>query len=129
MERRPVAGWDFAVGIGVVAISVAVAWQTSEIPVSPAYARVGAKVIPYLVAAGLILLGASLCVSALRGGWSHDMEDEPSEIDWRALGWLGLGLLLNVALIAWLEKPATSMTQDIAAFIPEEPIGSRCSTG
>lgn len=102
MERRPVAGWDLAVGVGVVAIACVMAWQTSEIPVAQAYARVGPKVIPYLVAFGLLVLGFLLCLSAWRGGWAHEAEDEPGEIDWRALRWLGLGLLLNVALIAWL---------------------------
>lgn len=102
MERRPVAGWDLAVGIGVVVMAVVMAWQTSEISVAQAYARVGPKVIPYMVAFGLLVLGVLLCIDAWRGGWAHEMEDEAGEVDWRALGWIGLGLLVNVALIAWL---------------------------
>ena len=102
MERRPVAGWELAVGIGVVVMATVMAWQTSEIAVAQAYARVGPKVIPYLVAFGLLGLGILLCIDACRGGWTHEMEDEPGEVDWRAFGWLGLGLLLNVALISWL---------------------------
>lgn len=102
MERRPVAGWELLVGIGVVILAGVMAWQTSEIPVAQAYARVGPKVIPYMVAFGLLALGGLLCIAACRGGWAHEAEEEPGEVDWRALGWLGLGLLVNVSLIAWL---------------------------
>jgi putative tricarboxylic transport membrane protein len=102
VERRSIAGWELAVGVGVVVIAAAMAWQTSEIPVAQAYARVGPRVIPYAVAFGLFVLGVLLCLDAWRGGWVHEAEDEPGAIDWRAFGWLGLGLLLNVALIAWL---------------------------
>jgi len=99
VDRRGVSGVDLAVGLAVTAIGLLVFFQTRAIPVSPIYAQVGPTVMPYAVAAGLLALGIALSVDALRGGWSHESEEEALPIDWRALFWLGLGLLLNVVLI------------------------------
>jgi putative tricarboxylic transport membrane protein len=42
-------------------------------------------------------------VQALRGQWgATDADEDEAQPDWRALGWLGLGLVLNVALIDYL---------------------------
>lgn len=88
------------VGIGVVAFSLVGFYQTAQIPVSPLYSKVGPTVFPYMTATGLLLLGLALIVQALRGTWGDtdaDKDDQPA--DHRSLGWLALGLILNVALI------------------------------
>jgi putative tricarboxylic transport membrane protein len=88
------------VGVGVVLFGGIVFHQTAQIPVSPLYAKVGPTVFPYIAAAGLLLLGLMLIVQALRGTWGDtdaDKDDQPA--DHRSLGWLALGLVLNVALI------------------------------
>ena len=101
---KPEARPDFAVGLGVLALGLLTAWQAAVIPDTPVYAAVGAKLVPWLVAALLTALGVGLCGSALRGGWSHtleDMQDAPPT-NWRALGLLAAGLVVQVALIDWL---------------------------
>jgi putative tricarboxylic transport membrane protein len=92
---------DLGAALFVVALGGVAAWQATVIPTSPIYAQVGPKAVPYLVAAGLLLLGVALTIVALRGGWSRDIEElqgaPPANL--RALGLLLAGLLANLALI------------------------------
>jgi putative tricarboxylic transport membrane protein len=91
------------VGAGVIAFAGLVLFQTSRIPVSPLYSKVGPTVFPYMVAAGLLLLGLVLVLQSVRGQWGEtDAESDTGPPDWQALGWLGAGLVLNVALIDFL---------------------------
>jgi putative tricarboxylic transport membrane protein len=99
MPRRHAA--DLGAALFVVALGLLAVWQAASIPVSPIYAQVGPTVIPYLVAAGLLLLGLGLTVAALRGGWSHgiaELQDAPPA-NYRSLGLMLAGLLANIALI------------------------------
>ncbi len=95
-RRADIAAALFVLGLGLVT-----AWQAAVIPVSPLYAQVGPKAIPFLVAAGLVALGIALIVVALRGGWSHDIEElqGAAPVNWRAIGLLLASLLANIALI------------------------------
>ena len=86
------------IAAGVLVLAGVVFWQTTEIPVSPIYAKVGPTVVPYITAACLFVLGALLLISALRGGWQPDDEKEVTP-DRAALLWVGAGLILNVLLI------------------------------
>ena len=92
---------DIGAGLFVLLLGLLTAWQASVIPTSPIYAQVGPKAVPFLVAGALVLLGLGLFVSALRGGWSADIEElqDAAPVNWRALGLLLAGLLANVALI------------------------------
>ena len=100
MTRRG-AGSDLAVGGFVLLLGALALWQTSVIPASPIYAQVGPKAVPYVVGAGLLALGAGLVANALRGGWSHTLEEvqEAPPTNWRALGLLLAGLAANLVLI------------------------------
>jgi len=92
---------DLGAALFVVALGVVAAWQATVIPTSPIYAQVGPKAVPYLIAAGLLLLGVALTIVALRGGWSRDIEElqDAPPANLRALGLLLAGLLANLALI------------------------------
>ncbi len=92
---------DLKVGGFVLALGGLALWQAAEIPASPLYGQVGPKAVPYGVAAVLALLGAGLVVQALRGGWSHTLEEvrEAPPTNWRALALLVAGLLANIVLI------------------------------
>lgn len=96
-KRGGIAWQDTAVGLGVLALAAMVAWQTTVIPENAIYAKVGPKVFPWLSAVMLAVMGAALTVEGLRGGWEHE---EAGETDWRSLGWLALGLFINVVLIS-----------------------------
>jgi len=94
-------GPDLLVGLFVLGLGALALWQAMVIPVSPIYAQVGPKAVPQVVAAGLLLLGAGLVYTALRGGWSWGLEEvqEAPPTNWRALTLVLAGLLANLALI------------------------------
>ncbi|WP_159348534.1 tripartite tricarboxylate transporter TctB family protein [Roseomonas harenae] len=95
---------DLGVGLFVLLLGLLALYAAWAIPDSPLYAQVGAKAVPYLVGAIMVVLGIGLSASALRGGWSQDIEEamEAPPTNWRALGLLGAGLLVQIALIDWL---------------------------
>jgi len=101
MERPLHRGADLAAALFVLLLGLLTAWQAAVIPASPIYAQVGPKAIPYMVAAGLVVLGLLLTVTALRGGWSHGIEElhGAPPANWRAIGLLLASLLANIALI------------------------------
>ena len=87
------------VAFGVIALGLAAAWQSTLIP-QVLYTTVGPSVFAWFVAGFLLVLGVMLLVAAFRGGWAADQEGTLSE--WGSLGWVTLGLLLNVVLIEWI---------------------------
>lgn len=95
------AGPDLAVGLFVLALGLLCLWQASAIPVTPLYAQVGPKFMPYLVGGLVSAVGLGLVAQGLRGGWSHSLEDvqNPVPVNLRALGLLGAGLVVNLVLI------------------------------
>jgi len=92
---------DLLAGLFVLLMGLVSLWQASVIPVSPLYAQVGPKAVPYVVASGMMALGAFLVLAALRGGWSATIAEvvEAGPPNMKALGLLGAGLLLNLILI------------------------------
>jgi putative tricarboxylic transport membrane protein len=89
------------IAFGVIGLAVMVLWQAWSIPVSPLYAKVGPTVVPVIAGFGLLLFGAALLVSALRGGWQPD-EEKQLRIDHAGLAWVFVGLALNVLTIGTL---------------------------
>jgi putative tricarboxylic transport membrane protein len=88
---------ELFVGLGVAAIGVFIAVETSQITVAPLYAKVGPGVIPYLVAGGLILLGLLFAGNAVR---RQVPAAQPTEAgDWRPLVVISVGLILQMLLI------------------------------
>jgi putative tricarboxylic transport membrane protein len=91
---------DVGVGLFVLGLAGMVVAQTLAIPVSPIYARVGPTLFPWITGGGLAVLGAGLAIVGLRGGWSHTLEDLPTDpFNPRSFGLLLAGLVANVALI------------------------------
>lgn len=85
--------------LGVVALGCLAFYETAQIPVSPMYAKVGPTVMAYTASALLLGLGLALLLEAWRGNWISPPEEADVPLDYRAIGWLLLGLVLNIGLI------------------------------
>ncbi|MGY4801860.1 tripartite tricarboxylate transporter TctB family protein [Teichococcus aerofrigidensis] len=94
-------GADLAASLFVTLLGLLCIWQAWVIPVTPLYAQVGPKFMPYLIGGLVTLVGLGLVGTALRGGWSASLEEvrEAPPVNWRALGLVGAGLVANLALI------------------------------
>lgn len=84
------------IGLGIVVLGVAAAWQTTLIP-QVLYATVGPSFFPTIVTVFMLMCGAGLVVAAMRGGWAHDQDGTITE--WGSLFYVMIGLILNAALI------------------------------
>jgi putative tricarboxylic transport membrane protein len=113
-SREPIriAWGELLIALAVLAAAGIVAWQVTQIRVSPIYARVGPTLAPTLAWIGLGALGLGLLYRALRGGWQPDEEKE-SVPDFQALAWVGIGLIANVALI----RPAGFILSSVVLFV------------
>jgi putative tricarboxylic transport membrane protein len=99
--RREGVTWawpEAAIGFGLLVCAALIFWSTAQIPVSPLYSKIGPTIFPYITAAGLALFSIFLIVEAGRGGWQAEEEKEVS-VEWRALAFVVVGLVVNVALI------------------------------
>ncbi|MCQ4160732.1 tripartite tricarboxylate transporter TctB family protein [Roseomonas sp. GC11] len=123
----PEAVPDLFVGLFVLVLGLLCLWQAWAIPVTPIYAQVGPKFVPYLVGMLVVAVGGGLTAAALRGGWSRDLEEvqEAPPVNWRALGLLGVGLLANLVLIDSLGFVFAATAQFVlvaAAFGSRHPL-------
>lgn len=96
--KHGLAKGELSIALGVVGLAAIVLWQAWSIPVSPLYAKVGPTVVPVMSGLGLLIFGAALLFSALRGGW-QPVEEKEFAPDRLALGWVLAGLALNVLTI------------------------------
>ncbi|KAA2214414.1 tripartite tricarboxylate transporter TctB family protein [Teichococcus oryzae] len=128
MDRpKPGAGPDLVVAIFVLLLGMLCLWQAMVIPVTPLYAQVGPKFMPYVVGGLVVAVGIGLVLSALRGGWSHGIEEVEHlpPTNWRALGLLGAGLIANLVLIGSLGFVFAATAQFVlvaAAFGSRHPL-------
>ena len=91
------------VGLGVMALALALAVGAISIPSNAGYAGVGPNFLPWLVALALALCGAFMLYEARSGGFRH-MEQDDSAVKpyWPGFVWMSAGLLSNAALITTL---------------------------
>jgi putative tricarboxylic transport membrane protein len=111
---------ELLVGLGVAAIGVFIAAETSQITVAPIYAKVGPGAIPYLVAGGLILLGLLFAGSAVRRPAAAAQPAEAS--DWRPLVIISVGLIVQLLLI---ERVGFIIASAVLFFCVAYGFGSR----
>jgi len=93
-----------AVAAGVTAIGVLVFAGSFYLPTGGGYAQVGPGVVPRVVGAIVMLLGAVLLAEALRGGFPGVDEEAEAKLpmDWPAFGWVSGGIIAYGLLIEWL---------------------------
>jgi putative tricarboxylic transport membrane protein len=93
--------------LGVFALGLFFFFGAWAIQVLPSYARIGPRFFPYIVGAGLVIAGVLLLIDALRGRGSVIGAVQEN---WLAVGWIAIGLAINVALMEWAGYiPATTL--------------------
>ena len=80
----------------MLALGLFVAFETYQLEVAPSQAAVGPRLFPFLVATGLIVVGAALLREALFGHIAHE---GGFELDWRAVGLVSAGLVVQMLLL------------------------------
>jgi putative tricarboxylic transport membrane protein len=92
--RRP--DWRaLAVAAGLLGLAAVVSYDARNLGVSATYG-IGPDVVPYIVSGFLAFLAAGHFVAAFRGGLP---EAEPA--DYRAIAWIGVGLVGLIACIGY----------------------------
>lgn len=88
------------IGLGTVAVGVAMAVGALDIKSDAGYSGVGPNFLPWVVAVALMLFGALLVWESQSGGFRFMEEPSGGErADWPAFIWVSVGILLNAALI------------------------------
>jgi putative tricarboxylic transport membrane protein len=80
----------------VLALGLFVAVETSRIEVAPTHATIGPTLFPFLIAAGLLIVGIAVLWQAFFGHIAHE---RGFELDWRAVALVSVGLLLQLFLV------------------------------
>ena len=89
-----------AVGVGVTALGMALAWGALGISSQAGYGGVGPNFLPWLVALALTGCGVFIVREALTGGfWDMTPPSGSDRAWWPGLVWVSSGLLVNAALI------------------------------
>jgi putative tricarboxylic transport membrane protein len=100
MRAAPASLPQTLVGIGVLALGLALAAGALVIPAAAGYGGVGPNFLPWVVAAGLTVCGVLILREARTGGFRA--MDAPSGAEhgyWAGFAWISAGLLANAALI------------------------------
>jgi putative tricarboxylic transport membrane protein len=85
------------IAAALMAAAIVIAWNISGMGGAAGYAQVGPKTFPYVIAAGLFLLGVWTAVSAWRGGFPEREPQNTAPMLWIIGGLAAQMLLLRTA--------------------------------
>ena len=113
------SGWGLRIGeavLGAVVLGLGlfIATETSLMEVAASNAAIGPRLFPFLVAAGLLVVGAAVLWQAFFGHIAHE---RGFELDWRAVALVAGGLLLQIFLIESLGWIIASTLMFLAATL------------
>jgi putative tricarboxylic transport membrane protein len=112
-------GWGLRIGeavLGAVVLGLGlfIATETSLMEVAASNAAIGPRLFPFLVAAGLLIVGVAVLWQAFFGHIAHE---RGFELDWRAMALVAGGLLLQIFLIESLGWIIASTLMFVAATL------------
>jgi putative tricarboxylic transport membrane protein len=112
-------GWGLRIGeavLGAVVLGLGlfIATETSLMEVAASNAAIGPRLFPFLVAAGLLIVGVAVLWQAFFGHIAHE---RGFELDWRAVALVAGGLLLQIFLIESLGWIIASTLMFVAATL------------
>ncbi|HZW23738.1 tripartite tricarboxylate transporter TctB family protein [Noviherbaspirillum sp.] len=101
-SRSPINLGELVLSIALAALGIFVIVGTQDISAGGGYSQVGPRAFPYMIGAGLVILGGILSWQAVSGGWRNvPMDEAHDEPDWAAFAILSAAVLLHMAAIAW----------------------------
>ena len=80
----------------VLGLGLFIAIETSQLEVAPTHAAIGPTLFPFLIAAGLIVVGVLVLYQAFFGHIAHE---RGFELDWRAVAFVSAGLIAQIFLL------------------------------
>src|SRR5215212_1857518 len=103
-DRATIDIGETLLALAAAVFGILIVWQATQIRLTPAYSKIGPRVIPYIVGAGLAVVGIWLAFEALTGrataGTAESEDADPTlPTDWRTVGLLVLALLAYLVLI------------------------------
>ncbi len=87
-------------GAVVLGLGLFIAVETSLLDVAASNAAIGPRLFPFLIAAGLLIVGALVLRQAFFGHIAH--EEGGFELDWRAFALVSVGLIVQMVLLETL---------------------------
>jgi putative tricarboxylic transport membrane protein len=106
------------IGLGLLIISAVIGYDAVMMEVPKVHAKVGPRVFPVLVAAGLGIVGVMTLITVNR----KDFPVAEGDTDWRAFGIMAAGLFVHLNLL----KPLGFIPAGLALFMAVSfALGSR----
>lgn len=101
-SRSPIHAGELLVSIALATLGIVVIAGTQDISAGGGYSQVGPRAFPYLIGAGLFIIGGILSWQAVSGGWRNvPKDDSHDEADWVAFALISTAVILHMASIAW----------------------------
>ncbi|EWY37667.1 C4-dicarboxylate ABC transporter [Skermanella stibiiresistens SB22] len=104
-------------GGGVLALGLFIGYETFLLGGGAGNAPVGPRLFPFLIAGGLLVIGAVLLREALAGHVAHE---RGLELDWRAVALVSTGLIVEMLLMeyaGWIVAAALLFAFTARAFL------------
>jgi putative tricarboxylic transport membrane protein len=106
----------------VLALGLLVAVETSRIEVAPTHATIGPTLFPFLIAAGLLIVGIAVLWQAFFGHIAHE---RGFELDWPAVALVSAGLVAQLLLletVGWILATTLLFIAVARAFGSRRPV-------
>jgi putative tricarboxylic transport membrane protein len=106
----------------VLVLGLFIAYETTQLHSGPGYAAVGPALFPYMIAAGLVVIGALVLREAFFGHVAHE---RGMELDWRAVLLVLVGLVVQGILLlplGWILATSAMFVVVARAFGSRRPL-------